>query len=142
MKSMISNAYKDIRGVAAVEFAIVAPVFIFLLLGMTAYGIYFSAVHSVQQLAADTARAAIAGLDATERNQLAQDYVTVNASHYVLLDPAALSVVVTDSAADPNQFEVAVSYDAQSLPIWSLHSPLPLPSKTIARQSTIRIGGL
>ena len=33
-----------------------APLFILLLLGMVAYGIYFGASHSVQQIAADAAR--------------------------------------------------------------------------------------
>jgi Flp pilus assembly protein TadG len=48
-------------GTAAVEFAILLPFYLFFLLGMLAYGIYFGAAHSVQQLAADAARTAIAG---------------------------------------------------------------------------------
>jgi Flp pilus assembly protein TadG len=47
-----------------------APLFILLLLGMVAYGIYFGASHSVQQIAADGARTAIAGLNQTERQAL------------------------------------------------------------------------
>ncbi|RVD33089.1 pilus assembly protein, partial [Mesorhizobium sp. M4A.F.Ca.ET.020.02.1.1] len=55
----------DAVGTTAVEFAMLAPLFILLLLGMVAYGIYFGASHSVQQIAADAARTAIAGLNQT-----------------------------------------------------------------------------
>ncbi|MFZ5617034.1 MAG: TadE family protein, partial [Pseudomonadota bacterium] len=54
-------------GASAVEFAIVAPVLLAMLLGMLAYGIYLSADHSVRQLAADVARETIAGIDDEER---------------------------------------------------------------------------
>lgn len=50
-------------GVAAVEFAIVATLYLFLLVGMVAYGIYFGASHSVQQIPADAARALGGGAD-------------------------------------------------------------------------------
>jgi Flp pilus assembly protein TadG len=46
----------DTAGTSAVEFAMLAPLFILLLLGMVAYGIYFGASHWVQQIAADAAR--------------------------------------------------------------------------------------
>jgi Flp pilus assembly protein TadG len=51
-------------GASAVEFAIIAPVFILMIVGMLAYGIYFGAANSVQQIAADAARTSIAGLNA------------------------------------------------------------------------------
>jgi Flp pilus assembly protein TadG len=43
------------QAAVAVEFAILSPIYIFLLVGMVAYGIYFGAAHSVQQIAADAA---------------------------------------------------------------------------------------
>ncbi|MBL8581266.1 MAG: pilus assembly protein, partial [Rhizobiaceae bacterium] len=58
---------KEDKATSAVEFAIIAPVFILVLFGLIAYGIYFGASHSVQQLAADAARTAVAGLNAEER---------------------------------------------------------------------------
>jgi len=45
----------DAAGTSAVEFAMLAPIFVLLLPGMVAYGIYFGASHSVQQIAADAA---------------------------------------------------------------------------------------
>ena len=52
---------RDRSGATAVEFAFLAPVLIFILMGITGYGGYFWISHSVQQLANDAARAAIPG---------------------------------------------------------------------------------
>lgn len=65
---------------SAVEFALLSPLYFLLMFGMAAYGIYFGAGHSVQQLAADAARVAVAGLTSQERQTLATDYVARNAS--------------------------------------------------------------
>jgi len=125
-----------------VEFAIVAPLFIFLIMGMIAYGIYFGAAHSVQQLAADAARTAIAGLNPTERQTLAQNFISANGGGYAFIDADKLEVAVADNPNDTHQFVVSVEYDADNLPIWGLLADLPLPGKTITRSSTIRIGGI
>lgn len=127
---------------SAVEFALIAPVFLLLVFGAIAYGIYFGAAHSVQQLAADAARAAVAGLSREERVALATGFVAANGGTYVLIDPALLSLDAAPSTDDPDQFLVRLAYDATALPIWSLYPPLPLPDKVIAFSSTIRNGGV
>lgn len=132
----------DQAGAAAVEFALLVPVFLLLVFGALAYGIWFGAAHSVQQLAADAARAAVAGLNAPERAALAQGFVARNGSAYVLIDAARLEVAAAPSALDPDQFSVNIAYDAAHLPIWNLYPPIPLPAKTIAFTSTIRNGGV
>ena len=133
---------RDASGTTAIEFAMLAPLFILLLLGMVAYGIYFGASHSVQQIAADAARTAIPGLDQQERQSLVDGFVHRNARGYPFIDPQGLTVSAQDSSADASQFVVSVRYDARNLPIWNLLADLPLPATVIARQSTIRIGGL
>ena len=133
---------RDDSGTSAVEFAILMPVFLLLLTGMLAYGIYFSAAHSLQQLAADAARTAIAGLDETERNALVGDFLAANADSYALIDPARLSAAIGDKPGDPDHYRVVLTYDASDLPIWNLYPPLPLPSQQIAYSSTIRRGGI
>ena len=133
---------RDRSGTSAVEFALVAPLFILMMLGMLGYGIYFGAAHSIQQLTADAARTAIAGLDEAERRSLAQAFIERNADGYAFIDPGKLTVDVHDSASDGSQFVVGVSYDARDLPIWNLFSGLTMPRTTISRASTIRIGGL
>jgi Flp pilus assembly protein TadG len=133
---------RDDSGTSAVEFAILMPVFLLLLTGMLAYGIYFSAAHSLQQLAADAARTAIAGLDEAERNELVGDFLDANADSYALIDPARLTATIGDKPGDPDHYRVVLTYDASDLPIWNLYPPLPLPSQQIAYSSTIRRGGI
>lgn len=133
---------KTQSGASAVEFALIAPVFVLILFGMIAYGIYFGAAHSVQQIAADAARSSIAGLNVAERQQLAAGFVKNNADEYAFVDPAKVLVVVADSAKDHNQFDVTVTFDADALPIWNILPGVLMPSSTIERSSTIRIGGI
>jgi Flp pilus assembly protein TadG len=133
---------RDTRGTSAVEFAILTPVFLLLLTGMLAYGIYFGAANSLQQLSADAARTAIAGLDEDERNELVEQFLDANAGDYMLIDRNLLTFSIGDKPGDPSQYRVTLRYDASQLPIWNLYPPLPLPSKHIAYSSTIRRGGM
>lgn len=128
-------------GTAAVEFAILAPVFLLLLMGVIAFGIYLGAANAVQQLAADATRTALAGIDAAERQTLATTYIQKNAAKYTLINPAQIETSIDNAASDPSQFTVTISYNAANLPIWNLFTGLPLPGKTITRASTIRLGG-
>jgi Flp pilus assembly protein TadG len=128
-------------GAAAVEFAIISPVFILVLLTLIAYGIYLSAAHSVQQIAANAARTAVAGVTAAERVQLVNTYITTSTLNDPILNRAKFTVSVTPDPGNPNQFVVSLVYDAQDLPIWNLYS-FAMPSKTITRTATIRMGGI
>src|SRR5215217_7028783 len=109
---------RDTRGTSAVEFAILTPVFLLLLTGMLAYGIYFGAAHALQQLAADAARTAIAGLDEAERDRLVEAFLDANADVYGLIDRDRLSVTIGDKPGDPDHYRVTLAYDASELPIW------------------------
>lgn len=128
-------------GAAAIEFAILAPVFILLLLTFIGYGLYLGAAHSLQQLAADASRAAIAGLSEAERQKLASDFVLQSTVDHAFINPDKLEVTVQDDTDTANKFTVQLRYDASNLPIWSLYA-FALPGKTISRASTIRIGGV
>src|SRR5437870_3837392 len=87
-----SRMLKDHAGVAAVEFAIVLPMFLALLFGIITYGSYLAAVHGVQQIAAEAARAALAGISDGERASLAQANITSNVSWYPLLSSSRLKL--------------------------------------------------
>lgn len=130
------------RGSSAVEFAIIAPIFLLLFFGMIAYAIYFSAMHAVQQLSADAARVSISGISKKERDELVQGFLDANASSYMMLNADLLVYHIGDAPNDPTQYQVSISYDASELPIWNLYPPIPLPSQTITFSSTIRKGGL
>lgn len=135
-----ANLITDDSGASAVEFAIVAPVFIMILLTMVGYGIYFSTALSVEQIAADAARYSVAGLTQDERTTLAEDYIATATFDDPLIDRDRLDVAVGPDPDAPQQFTVSLSYDASALPIWGLFS-FTLPSKRIERFATIRIGG-
>lgn len=130
------------KGAAAIEFAILAPVYFLFLLGMIAYGIYLGAAHSVQQLAAEAARLSVAGLSETERQSMALDYIATHSSGYAFVDPEKLTINVSDNPDDGTRFVVDLSYDARHLPIWSLIDGLVMPATTIERRSTVRVGGM
>lgn len=130
------------KGTAAVEFAILSPIYLMFLFGMIAYGIYLGAAHSVQQLASEAARLSVAGLHEAERRDMALSFIASHAKGYGLVDPAKLQIDVADSPSDASRFVVDLSYDGRHLPIWNLFDGVVLPSTTIARRSTVRIGGV
>lgn len=126
------------RGSAAIEFAFVGPMLILLLMGMVVYGGWFWLAQSLQSLAADSARAAMGGLDAAERQSLATAFVTDQARAGAGLDPALILVQVD---SDTQAIRVHLSYDAHAHPILMLAGPLPKPPTTIERTAVVRVGG-
>ena len=132
----------NVSGTAAIEFAILTPVFLLMLMGMLAYGIYFAAAHALQQLAADSVRTAIAGINEAEGRYLVETYLRQNVGAYMLIDPQRLDFAVVVAPDNRDQFVVELRYDASHLPIWNLYPPLPLPSREIVHWATIRRGGI
>ena len=132
---------KDCRGVAALEFAIIAPVFVLLLLGIAAYGIYFSAISSLQELTADAARASVAGVTADERQTLVSTYVTQSTPQYKLLQGHPITVTTAPFPGDPTRYTVTLQTDISNLPLQVQSGIIPMPSSTIQRTAVVRIGG-
>ena len=83
-------------GAVAVEFAIIGPMLILLLLGIMVYGGYFLMAHSVQQLANDAARAALGGLSDSERQQLAANCLANELHTYGFLNPKLVQLAYAD----------------------------------------------
>lgn len=130
----------DIRAVSAIEFALVAPLLLFLLLGIACFGYIFGVHHELQQIASEAARASVAGTTNTERDTLARSYVTANAGDYVLLKSSKMTVTTTASAAPIAMFQVAVSYDMTGTLPYLLGNLLPLPNSQISRTAIIQQG--
>lgn len=122
----------------AVEFALIGPLFVILLIGLVVHGGWFWMAQGVQHLAAEGARAAVAGLDVAERDRLARAAVTETATAATILTPARLSVAVTDTE---REIRVTVSYDAAGEPIMALAGLVPSPPTTIERAAAVRVGG-
>jgi Flp pilus assembly protein TadG len=132
---------RDRSGAAAIEFAIVGPLFFFVLLGVLIFAIYFGTVHSVQQIAAEAARATVQGLSEAERTELAKSQVANIIGSYPLIDPNYLSVSAATSPNDANLFNVSISYDASRSIVFAFEGLIPMPPKTIARSAVVRRGG-
>ena len=111
-------------------------------MGVIAYGVYFSAAHAVQQISADAARSALAGIDDEERKTLVDQYVEAQAHNYAFIDVDRLQITVAVDETLDTELVVSVSYDASNLPIWTLWRNLPLPDQVIEKQAAIRLGGL
>jgi Flp pilus assembly protein TadG len=111
-----------------------------IIFGIVVFGSYLTMVHGVQQLAAEAARSSIAGMTDGERNSLATNYVSANASTYPLLNANSLSVNAAASAADANVYVVTVNYNATGSLLFNLPF-VPSPPSTIVRSAAIPYGG-
>ncbi|WP_312783102.1 TadE/TadG family type IV pilus assembly protein [Brevundimonas sp.] len=135
--SSLLSFNRDRRGVAAIEFAMVAPLLILMMLGIVVYGGWFWMAHSVQSLASEGARAAIAGLDPAERETLARDFIGAQVEDLGLqADRASVEVESTASI-----IRVNVVYDARDHPLMALAAIVPSPPPTIRRTAIVRLGG-
>lgn len=133
-----SKPRRSRRGSAAVEFALIGPIFIALIMGMIVYGGWLWLAQSVQSLASESARAAVGGLDGTERNRIARDFINAEAARTAGIDPKLVVVAVeTDASA----IRVRVTYDVSRHPIMALSGLVPSPPSKIERSAVVRIGG-
>lgn len=132
---------RDNKGAAAVEFAILGSVFVVMLIGILAFGLYFTVAHGVQQVAAEAARAAIGGLSDGERAALAESRAREVVETYPFLQGAHLTVASQAVAGDADLFEVTVTYNATHLGLSAFANLLPMPPDAISRTSIVRRGG-
>jgi Flp pilus assembly protein TadG len=132
------RAMAEPRGNAAIEFALVAPIFLMFVMGIVSYGGYFWLAHNLQELANDSARAAVAGLTSDERTQLAQSAFDSEVTDYGALTPANAQVLYD---GDAQAFTVSISYDASASGFWIAAGLIPMPSSTIVRSASVRLGG-
>jgi len=139
--SLRNDIKKNCSGIAAIEFAILAPVFVLVLLGIAAYGIYFSAISSLQELTADAARASVAGVSATERQTIATNYVAQSSPQYKLLQGHPITVTAAPYPGDATRYSVTLRTDISNLPLQMSSGIIPMPSAVIQRTAVVRIGG-
>nr|WP_298098351.1 TadE/TadG family type IV pilus assembly protein [uncultured Shinella sp.] len=138
---VLSRLSMDRKGTSALEFAIIAPLFFLVLFTLIAYGIYLSVTHSVQQIAADAARTAVAGLNPTERVTLVNHYLDGSRFDYSFINRRKMKVLVSEDPNNPDQFTVTITYDSSDLPIWKMFT-FALPEEKIERYATVRVGGM
>lgn len=129
------------RGVAALEFVFLAPALLALAFGVIIYSIYFSAVIGVHQAASEGARAAMAGLSQTERQDLAIRRAGEILTNYGSLLGGKSPVVTAAPDTTPGVFKVTIVYDMSSSPIMEFGSFVPLPQKQITASVLVTNGG-
>jgi Flp pilus assembly protein TadG len=99
-------------GAVALEFALVAPLFLLLVFGTMIFAIYFATFVAVIHGSAEGARASIGGSTDAERNQLARQRVSALLTGYQpLLNPARATVTtqMVTTGGRPG-YRVAVAY--------------------------------
>ena len=134
----VSTGARGREGSAAIEFALVGPLMIAMLVGMVVYGGWMWLAQSVQTLATESARAAIGGLDAAERISLAQAFVAAEAEDGAGLARDHLTVTVESDAA---AIRVHIAFDASDHPVMMMAGLLPAPPSVIERTAIVRTGG-
>jgi Flp pilus assembly protein TadG len=128
--------------VAAIEFALVAPMLLVLLFGIVVYGVYFFTWIAVTHAASEGARAAVAGLSTQERVQLATTQVnSVFASYEPVISSQYATIVAQQSQGNSGLFQVAITYDFSHFAFGVLGTILPVPSQSPTVTVTVSNGG-
>lgn len=125
-------------GSAAVEFAIVGPLLIIMIMSLVVYGSWLWLAQSVQTLATESARVAIGGLDDAERIRLVNAFVDAEAKPAAGLARDKLTVSVEN---DPGVIRVRVALDVSDHPLMMMSVVTPPPPTTIRRMAIVRTGG-
>ncbi len=132
---------KEREAIAALEFAMIAPIMVILLMGTICLGFYFTYLHDIQEMSAGAARASVAGLTSAERYSLAQQYVANAINQSSIFAANDVSVVTQISGSPATNYSVTVAYNLKDTPIPDIASIVGLPVNNVTHTSTIRFGG-
>ena len=111
-----------------------------LVFGIIVYSIYFSAYMGVRQAASEGARAAMAGLDSTERAQLASTRAQQVISNYGAIFSSGQAPQITAQPIATGVFEVRVRFDMATHPIATYTPFIPLPQPEIVSAVVVTNG--
>lgn len=128
----------DRDGTVLIETAIILPLLVMFLCGIISWGTWYMAAHGIQEAANEGARAAIQGIDATERDQLARAAVSASAGTATLINPQLLT---TTLSLNGSYLTVRLSYDVTRMPLFRM-SMVPLPGNAISRSATVKLYSL
>ncbi len=130
-----SRVGSDQRGAALIEFALLAPLLLMLLMGIVSYGSWYFVAHGVQQAANDAARAALGGINVAERATIARDTAIRAIDRGSGMRSERAAVTVEDDGAS---LVVRIAYDAGDNP--ALRSALlPMPPTLIRRDAAVQL---
>ncbi|WP_369058272.1 TadE family protein [Caulobacter sp. 73W] len=129
----------DEEGSAAVEFALVAPILLLILMGIVSAGIYLATMLAVSNTAMEAARATIPGMTVAERRTLATARADTMLSAYEPFLVESEATVVADPAGT-NAFSVQITYKMDRFAGARLAGVIGLP-KEITRTAVVANGG-
>lgn len=133
-----SRQVRGQAGVASVEFALLAPLLLAIMLGVISYSMYFTVLIAVTEAAAVGARASVAGLDCQERQSLASGAVTNFFASY----GGFLAPVTPVTSCNGGSFQVRVTYNIASLNLGMMAGFVPVPTTSPSATVTVSTGGL
>lgn len=120
----LQNFIQDCRAVTAVEFALLAPIFLSLLLGVLAMGIYLQNINALQSAANDTARQVTVAYQRDidlQPDTIVTTATSVATSAPYLLDIDRLEVSVASAATSrvtgATEFNLGFSYQLMNIPL-------------------------
>ncbi|MGW5960865.1 TadE/TadG family type IV pilus assembly protein [Methylorubrum thiocyanatum] len=132
----------DTRASVVIEFAFVGPLLIYLMLNIFVGAIYFGAFHKLQHIAAQAARASIAGADEDERSNLVRQSLARSLEDGTLLPASAISVTVASLSADRRHYRVSLSFETQALGLRRFPGLATVLPATLISSYDVRSGGL
>lgn len=139
----INSAFaRDNRGAIAVEFALLGPLLMLLMLNILIGGVYLGAFHKLQHVTAQAARASIAGMNAGERLSLVKQTLDLALRDGVLLRPSAISISVETLSNQQDHYRVSLTYDTRSLGLMRLPGIATFIPETLTSSYDVRHGGL
>jgi len=130
---------RDRKGASAVEFALIAPFLLLLVAAILAYGSIFATSLSLQQMAAETARATIGGLSDAERQSLAQAKLNDISGRFPMLDTDKVTFSFDDGGAGKVN-RLTFTYDMTDHPAYALDKLLPLPASPLSYSMIVTDG--
>jgi len=128
------------RGGAALELALILPVFVFILYALIAFGVAVSTKHNITSAASEAARAAIGASDYNTAKTQAQNRITTQLGaangRYTVTIPSSATTCGTHSC-----IEVTITWDyaghpvVPSAPGLGVFMPNTLTSKAVVQYS-------
>lgn len=136
--SPLRRLRRDRRAAALIEFALLLPMLLSLVMGVICYGQYIWLAHSVQSAANDAARAIVAGMTTSERLTLARAAVATDMASVPQLRANQIALAIEEGGA---RATVKLRVDARALTLLST-GMVPLPDPIIERRAVVALSTL
>jgi Flp pilus assembly protein TadG len=104
-------------GVVALEFALMAPLMLVVLLGAVAFAIHFAILVALIHAASEGARASISGLTDADRQTAAQARVGQVFTSYGAMLPSSQTSVTSQAGTVAGTYQVTVTYNPGALDV-------------------------